>query len=715
MKQTRFVGLLWLGLLSLVLTASPQRMLGASELKLPVVSVAAGRDASIPLILNATEPLRGFVAVIKWDPLVAAFVGDANSITQSALFASADQKLVKVDPAKGVLLLGAIMDFDPLSGDDKIIPAGANVLATFKLRGSAEGAGTPLGYVDRVYAVRPDGSITDNPSPTAAVLDNVVVGFDNLSQGAAQGLILTSGQLDVTVAGSGSLTLENAVSPPGATRMAVRVLADTAGSNVDGYSIAVRHDATKVALANSPADDDSRANSRFVRGTDADTPVGNVEFIHATFEADGVALAVILDFDAPYAGQTISGPAVSIARLVYSVNNPPVCDASVEPPVQAPNVVAALSFDDFASVRGNDDNLLVVGTAGKKPNPLNAGTVTFVPSPCPVKVDAFLARSFNVGGPLVRVARNLDGKFVLEGGALKYLTDGAGNLIPDEAGAPAPLIAHSGETLSVGFYYLSPPTGDPLDEDDPGSLASDLDDVQGLSMAARYSAELSVQGTAPKADFSTAGTITEAVGTEFIDVQFRNDPGAGGEIIIGLLVDQLPPFDGQTLPPTSDYLRVVSVDFEVSDERSACGRTGTIQFANGLLAAGRVPTDNVIAAMNVSLPVDTQFLFGTSTAGGIQGGATFVRGDCNFDLKVDIADPAAIISYLFLPGAWKFHPVCLDACDANDDGRVDLADTVADLVYLFKFGAAPPNPGPTRRGVDPTFDKLDCRGGSSCN
>jgi hypothetical protein len=105
----------------------------------------------------------------------------------------------------------------------------------------------------------------------------------------------------------------------------------------------------------------------------------------------------------------------------------------------------------------------------------------------------------------------------------------------------------------------------------------------------------------------------------------------------------------------------------------------------------------------------------------------FFRGDCNFSLMgnmaVDIADAAAVVSFLFLPGSWNFQPACLDACDCNDDGRVDLADTVCILQYLFQFGRFPPAPGSgldpatggsTPPGPDPTDDKLDCVAGRDC-
>ena len=83
----------------------------------------------------------------------------------------------------------------------------------------------------------------------------------------------------------------------------------------------------------------------------------------------------------------------------------------------------------------------------------------------------------------------------------------------------------------------------------------------------------------------------------------------------------------------------------------------------------------------------------------------FVRGDCNFSQvdhiastgkdAVDIADPAAVIDYLFQTGYYRFIPKCLDACDANDDGRVDLSDAIAILAVEFlQAGRRLPPPFP---------------------
>lgn len=90
------------------------------------------------------------------------------------------------------------------------------------------------------------------------------------------------------------------------------------------------------------------------------------------------------------------------------------------------------------------------------------------------------------------------------------------------------------------------------------------------------------------------------------------------------------------------------------------------------------------------------------------GPEPFVRGDCNVDGSVQLADAVALLVTLFEDGS----PQCYDACDSNDDGALDLADGVHVLDYLFAGGTTPASPFPAC-GVEPNFDELDCAA-SSC-
>jgi hypothetical protein len=89
--------------------------------------------------------------------------------------------------------------------------------------------------------------------------------------------------------------------------------------------------------------------------------------------------------------------------------------------------------------------------------------------------------------------------------------------------------------------------------------------------------------------------------------------------------------------------------------------------------------------------------------------APFVRGDADSDGTVTIADPIAILGYLFLQGD---EPTCLDAADPNDDGAIDLSDAVCLLLYLF--GGSTFDPPLEVCGPDGMPDLLDCRTAPPC-
>ena len=89
----------------------------------------------------------------------------------------------------------------------------------------------------------------------------------------------------------------------------------------------------------------------------------------------------------------------------------------------------------------------------------------------------------------------------------------------------------------------------------------------------------------------------------------------------------------------------------------------------------------------------------------------FLRGDCNADGKVDIADGVYTLSFLFL-GAEA--PLCPDAADTDDSGAIDITDGLAIFNHLFTDGDAPPMPGPWVCGPDPTRDELGCGEFAAC-
>ncbi|MGB1072210.1 MAG: hypothetical protein ACPG1Z_11135, partial [Planctomycetota bacterium] len=107
---------------------------------------------------------------------------------------------------------------------------------------------------------------------------------------------------------------------------------------------------------------------------------------------------------------------------------------------------------------------------------------------------------------------------------------------------------------------------------------------------------------------------------------------------------------------------------------------------------------------------------GTSADSGGDGipdecqGVTFLRGECNGDGSISIADVVFHLDYLFNGGP---ESPCLRGCDANDDAGVDLSDGIYTLQFLFVGGPPPPDPWPDC-GLDPTADTLPCPLNPAC-
>lgn len=87
----------------------------------------------------------------------------------------------------------------------------------------------------------------------------------------------------------------------------------------------------------------------------------------------------------------------------------------------------------------------------------------------------------------------------------------------------------------------------------------------------------------------------------------------------------------------------------------------------------------------------------------------FVRGDCNSDGSVSIADAVFTLEFLF---GSHCPPSCRNSCDFNDDESLNLADAVYILNYLFAAG--PAIPAPNACGPDSTPGLLSCLVSPQC-
>jgi hypothetical protein len=270
---------------------------------------------------------------------------------------------------------------------------------------------------------------------------------------------------------------------------------------------------------------------------------------------------------------------------------------------------------------------------------------------------------------------------------------GGTELGPD--GLPVPAEGIAGQRAELCFWYRSP--------EDHAVGHAQQDHLQGLTMALAYDCRL----TCIEESFRIPeDSVAHAIGVEFVTFDCDSDPndGDGCQLVLGILVDTEPPFDGRTLPPTEVPLKLACVDMLIPGE-SECDDCLPVTFENKIDGSGNVPVSNLVAADDYSYWAITHNCVVCTAAEPIH----FIRGDCNFDGELDVSDAAMIISTLFGEGTWKPLPRCLDACDTNDDGRLDLADAHSVLIYVFTLRKwLPPDPGPTEPGPDPTDDKLGC-------
>ncbi len=430
------------------------------------------------------------------------------------------------------------------------------------------------------------------------------------------------------VAGSGAdatLTVES-VSAPSNGGSAARVLMDSMG-DVQGFVLSIQHDPAMITLSG-------------VDVTGTATELAGAEFVVPNMYADGGTLGVVLDFNAPYDGQSIAaGGDIHIANYNYSCNNEVVYFEGDPVP---PSEMSALSFTDGAYGSPALDNVLVVAGLAVWPM-MTDGSFSCDPVAIPTE-DTILWMETEFDGTV-------------------------GNY------------AYHGQTGSLCFYYA--------DEDD---------NLQGMTMTACYDCDLTIGS-----DWDWAGSIVEEVGVEYLAVQVDDSDtdGDGCELVVAILLDALPPFEGQSLPQTADLnegrLLIGCLSVTV-DDSAECDQEQEIVWCNDINGTGTVNLYNNVVIGYQSIQTYER----NDTSVFVVPEEIFQRGDCNSDDKVDLADAASMLANQF--GTYEIS--CPDACDSNDDGLLNMADSVNILNYLFKFGPEPTAPGPFDDGPDPTEDSL---------
>lgn len=384
-----------------------------------------------------------------------------------------------------------------------------------------------------------------------------------------------------------------------------------------------------------------------IAGTAAE--LNGADFTSFELVPGGGTAGVIMDMREPYDGNAIP-PGENLAAVVYRYCTPEV-------PAGAEPRVFRLWLVDGELGSPAKENVVVVGGLSFTPE-LCEGSVTVLPA-------------------------------VVQGNVCFYV--GGATLGPDLL--PPEIEGSAGETRKLSFYYSS--------EEDYQPGGAQLDQLQGVSMGLIFDCDLTVKEETFEV---TPDTITSAVDADYVNFHADNDPndGDGCEMVLAILVEADPPFEGSTLPPTPRPLKLGTVDVEISAQ-AACGACSAIEFKDGVNGRAKVPVRNLYAAENASF---VPCLVPTRVC--VSGQPVFRRGDCNYDTRVNTTDAVQVLRYIFPAWSGEYTPPCRSACDADDSGRIQVSDAITILSWLFLMGPPPPDPGPLVPGPDPTPDELDC-------
>ncbi|MCA8959709.1 MAG: hypothetical protein KDC38_04325, partial [Planctomycetes bacterium] len=217
-----------------------------------------------------------------------------------------------------------------------------------------------------------------------------------------------------------------------------------------------------------------------------------------------------------------------------------------------------------------------------------------------------------------------------------------------------------GSVCSFSFYYSEPE-----------------DQIQGFEFAIEHDPRLIVQSTC----IDPSGSQLELLGAEFYNCVVDDDPQGGTHFALGVLMDAFPPFTGQVLPPTDVPLLLGSIDLLI-DPTTTPGAELHADFTPW-------STVDVMFVVNDMIQPVPTLVGGTVTA---LPPLNILRGDCNNDAVVDLADSIIVLNVIFFGGEMLG---CEIACDHNGDGTFDVADYIYLTNYVFLDGPPLPAPFPT--------------------
>ena len=323
-----------------------------------------GRDGQIALSLTTSDPVEGFVASVKFD---GAKIQVTHVDRENNLGANLGAELVVTEIYTNGFTIGVVMDVDePFEG--QTIPAGTTELAKIDVRSICPADGEPVAL-----------EFVDNEFGNPPLLNLVVVGGTSI--GRDEGLKLENGSWTPQCEKQRLIVSAPASDVPSNQVAAVRILVDNTAP-VEGFVIALAHENT-AKLENITLDSTA-------------TEAAGAEFVQSEIYDDGGTLGVILDFDSPFEGQTISVGAspAHIANFLYTY-------AGSDIP-QGQQAQTALTLEDNRFGDPKLENLLVQGGLSVRGDALEKvnDSITWI-SPGKAEIDFWV---------------NTDGVTITEGG-----------------------------------------------------------------------------------------------------------------------------------------------------------------------------------------------------------------------------------------------------------------------------------------------------------
>ncbi len=267
------------------------------------------------------------------------------------------------------------------------------------------------------------------------------------------------------------------------------------------------------------------------------------------------------------------------------------------------------------------------------------------------------------------------------------------------------------------YKYTAEDVNVPYDPEAPGEIAFSVDlfieenpdndgfpnDTQGFSMGIAHDGAL-----VDAVDFDPIGrlaTVFNGGPPNFFGVSLNPNMGMDDGVTVGVVYNLM----GGTFMAFEGMTEACQADYIVLDEEANLGgnEKGISTMVTWVDDLGEPDVANTVVVGGSSLAIE--FVDGKVDLAPLVA-VPFVRGDCNDDVILDIADGIFILNHLFDPPEKRSPaPTCEAACDLNGDDGLDQADAIFIFNYQVLDGPPPEGPFPACGAVDPKIEPCDAQ------